>query len=410
VSGLPEFGRTWWGRAWLEALEQRARLDPDRLPRGRAYARSGAVGDLTFSPGEARARVRGRKTEPYQVRIRVRPFTDDEWDRVLEAIAARLGHAAALLDGELPPEIADDAAAAGLDLLPGGGEVGPRCDCPDDADPCKHSAAACYLIAGALDADPFALFLLRGRTRDQVLAGIRARRRGATLGAGAGAVSEASPAGEAGWPAGDAGVDARSAFRTPVPWVPIPAVPLPPGRPGSPAALPVDPPPWRFGLREDLVELAADAASRAWELASGRSADAGLTLDPDADLVRRAARTLGTPTFAMLAARAGVPPRDLARQALAWRQGGLAGLELLRAEWDPAAEDPDAAGLLQAARAALRAKCGTSAAILGNRITAGRLQLRLGRDLRWYPYARSDSEWEPSGAPQADPALAVADL
>ena len=31
-----EFGQTWWGRAWLEALEQRARLDPDRLPRGRA--------------------------------------------------------------------------------------------------------------------------------------------------------------------------------------------------------------------------------------------------------------------------------------------------------------------------------------------------------------------------------------
>ena len=89
--------------------------------------------------------MHGRKTEPYQVRIRVRRFADDEWDRVLEAIAARLGHAAALLDGELPPEIADDAAGAGLDLLPGGGEVGPRCDCPDDADPCKHSAAACLL-------------------------------------------------------------------------------------------------------------------------------------------------------------------------------------------------------------------------------------------------------------------------
>ena len=418
--GPREFGQTWWGRAWLEALEQRARLDPDRLPRGREYARSGAVGDLTLAPGEARARVRGRKTEPYQVRIRVRPFADDEWDRVLEAIAAQLGHAAALLDGELPPEIADDAAGAGLDLLPGGGEVGPRCDCPDDADPCKHSAAACYLIADALDADPFALFLLRGRTRDQVLAGIRARRRGAGAGAaGAGAAgtgaaaradSGASPAEDGGRPASDAGVDARAAFRTPVPWVPIPAVPLPPARPGSPAALPVDPPPWRPGLREDLVELAADAASRAWELACGLSADAGLTLDPDANLVRRAARTLGTPTFAALAARAGVPPRDLARQALAWRQGGLAGLELLRAEWDPAAEDPDAAELLQAARAALSAKTGAAEVVRGNRITAGRLQLRLGRDLRWYPYARSDQEWEPSGPPQADPALAVADL
>ena len=182
--GRPEFGRTWWGRAWLEALEQRARLDPDRLPRGRDYARSGAVGELTLAPGEARARVQGRKTEPYEVRIRVRRFTDDEWDRVLAAISARLGHAAALLDGELPPEIARDAAAAGLDLLPGGGELGPRCSCPDDADPCKHSAAACYLITDALDADPFALFLLRGRTRDQVLAGIRARRRGTVPGSG----------------------------------------------------------------------------------------------------------------------------------------------------------------------------------------------------------------------------------
>jgi uncharacterized Zn finger protein len=411
-SGQREFGRTWWGRAWLEALEQRARLDPDRLPRGQEYASSGAVGDLALSPGEARARVRGRKTEPYQVRIRVRRFADDEWDRVLEAIAAQLGHAAALLDGELPPEIADDAAGAGLDLLPGGGEVGPRCDCPDDADPCKHSAAACYLIADALDADPFALFLLRGRTRDQVLAGIRARRRGAAPGTGSGADDGRAPKpdGEAAQTAEDAGVDARTAFRTPVPRVPIPAVPLPPRRPGAPAALPVDPPPWRPGLREDLVELAADAASRAWELASGLSADAGLTLDPDADLARRAARTLGTPTFATLAARSGVPPRDLARQALAWRQGGLAGLELLGTEWDPPAEDPDTAGLLDAARAVLRAKTGAAEAVRGNRITAGRLQLRLGQDLRWYPYALSDQDWEPSGSPDADPSLALADL
>ena len=342
----------------------------------------------------------------------MRRFADDEWDRVLGAISARLGHAAALLDGELPPEIADDAAGAGLDLLPVGGEVGPRCDCPDDADPCKHSAAACYLIADALDADPFALFLLRGRTRDQVLAGIRTRRRGALPGTGSavGAVSGPGSSAAAGRPAEDAGVDARTVFRTPVPFVPIPAVPLPPRRPGSPAALPVDPPPWRPGLREDLLELAADAASRAWELAHGLSADAGMTLDPDADLVRRAARALGTPAFAMLAVRSGVAQRDLARQALAWRQGGIAALELLRAEWDPPAEDPDAVELVDAARAVLRAKTGVAENVRGNRITAGRLQLRLGRDLRWYPYARSDQDWEPSGSPEADPALAVADL
>jgi uncharacterized Zn finger protein len=405
MSGDVEFGRTWWGAAWVEALEQRARLDPNRLPRGRDYARSGAVGELTMVPGSATAQVQGRKTEPYEVRIRVRRFTDEEWDRVLTAISARLGHAAALLDGELPPEIAEDAASAGLDLLPGGGEIGPRCSCPDDADPCKHSAAACYLVADALDADPFVLLLLRGRTRDQVLAGVRTRRRGAGE-----APADASPAGAAGRAVTDEGVDARAAFDAPVPWAEIPAPPLPPVRPGQPAALPVDPPAWRTGLRGDLLDLAADAAARAWEMAMGLSADAGLDLNVDADLARRAARALGTPSFGPIAARSGIGARELARQALAWRHGGLAGLELLGTEWDPAAEEPESADLLKAARNVLRSKTGAAESVEGNRVTAGRLQLRLGRDLRWYPYARSDGDWEPSGPPEADPAQAVATL
>ncbi|HWG01965.1 MAG TPA: SWIM zinc finger family protein [Trebonia sp.] len=411
----PEFGRTWWGQAWVEALEQRARLDPNRLPRGRDYARSGAVGQLTLAPGEARAQVQGRKTQPYEVRIRVRRFTDEEWDRVLTAISARLGHAAALLDGELPPEIADDAAAAGLDLLPGGGEVGPRCGCPDEADPCKHSAAACYLVSDALDADPFVLLLLRGRTRDQVLAGVRARRRGMPADAPAAAGTAAAGGSGPDEPltsraTADEGVDARDAFAAPVPWADIPVPPLPPARPGHPAALPVDPPAWRASLGSDLLELAADAASRAWEVAVGLSQDAGLSLGPDADLARRAARALGTPAFTAMAARSGVGGRELARQALAWRHGGPAGLELLHAEWDPAADEPDAADLLKAARNALRSKTGATESVQGNRVTAGRLQLRLGRDLRWYPYALADGDWEPSGPAEADPAQAVANL
>lgn len=418
-----EFGRTWWGRAWVEALEQRARLDPNRLPRGRDYARSGAVGELILAPGEARARVQGRKTEPYEVRIRVRRFTDAEWDRVLTAISARLGHAAALLDGELPPQIAEDAAGAGLDLLPGGGEIGPRCSCPDDADPCKHSAAACYLVTDALDADPFVLLLLRGRTRDQVLAGVRARRRGAPADAGSDSAVGSAPTPGPGHPGYEAsgalrpraidddGVDARAAFGAPMPLAEIPAPPLPPARPGQPAALPVDPPAWRADLGSDLFELAADAAARAWEMAVGLSADSGLGLSADVDLARRAGRALGTPAFVKLAVRSGVSARELARQALAWRHGGLVGLELLHSEWNPATEEPEAADLFRAARSALRDKNGGAETVEeGNRITTGRLQLRLGRDLRWFPYARSDGDWEPSGPPEADPAQAVASL
>jgi len=396
-------GQTWWGRAWVDALEQRARLDPNRLPRGRDYAREGAVGELVLAPGEVRAHVQGRRMSPYEVRVRVRRFADVEWDQVLEAISAQLGHAAAMLDGELPPEVAADVAAAGLDLLPGAGEVGPRCTCPDDADPCKHSAAVCYLVADALDADPFAVLLLRGRTRGEVLAGLRARRRGAGPGRAA-APDDATDRSGAGEARLDAGVDARAALAAgPVPG-PIPVPPLPPGRPGHPAALPVDPPAWRAGLRDDLLALAADAARRAWEVAVGLSPDAGLSLGADADLARRADQALGTPAFAMLAGRCGVSGHELARQALAWRHGGPSGLELLHGEWDPAAEAAESAELLKAARAALRDVAGAPARVTGNRVTAGRLQLRLGRDFLWYPYARSGSEWEPAGPPQPDPA------
>ena len=56
----------------MTALEERARLDPNRLPRGRSYARGGTVGELAIGPGEVRAAVQGRRVRPYQVRVRVR--------------------------------------------------------------------------------------------------------------------------------------------------------------------------------------------------------------------------------------------------------------------------------------------------------------------------------------------------
>jgi len=419
-------GHTWWGRAWLEALEQRAQLDPNRLPRGRDYARSGAVGELVLAPGEVRAEVSGRKRSPYLTRVRVRRFTDDEWDRVLGVICAQLGRAAALLDGELPPELTNDLTAAGLSLLPGAGEVGPRCSCPDDADPCKHAAAVCYLVADALDADPFVALLLRGRTRGEVLAGLRARRHGSEDAAPAGqGITPGTQGGhehaggrEAPTPPGapsgrnaiprDPGVDAREALGAAPPDRPVPLPPVPPQRPGHPAALPVDPPPWRAAMREDLLALAADAARRAWEMASGISGDAGLGLDADADLARRADHALGSPEFGRLAERSGVDPRELARRALAWRHGGAAGLEALVTSWDPAADaGSDAPELLKAARAALRDATDAAVSVRGNQVTAEPIQLRLGRDLLWYPYLLSGDRWEPAGPPQADPAHAV---
>lgn len=382
------FGSTWWGKAWVQALEQRAALDPSRLPRGRSYARSGSVLDMDVVPGEVRAQVQGSRRKPYSVHVRVRKFDAGEWGRVLDAVAAQIGRTAALLDGELPPEVVDDVASAGLSLLPGAGEVQPRCSCPDWADPCKHSAAVCYLVADELDADPFALLRLRGRDRDEVLAGLRARRGGTGRDGGTQAAVAAST-----------GMPLKQALAREV--ATLPPVPLPPQRAGRPAVLPVEPPGASGIDPGSLSTLAADAARRAFDVLGG-DGDDGLALDVEADLARWAAATLGpgTRTFAIpeMARRAGVPPRQLTSWALAWRHGGRAGLEVLRESWRPLPDE------LDDGRAALETFDGTGRVVTQqNRLTRGRVQLRLGQDRLWYRFEKSGPTWDLAAPPVADP-------
>jgi uncharacterized Zn finger protein len=52
------------------------------------------------------------------------------------------------------------------------------CTCPDVANPCKHIAAVHYLLGERFDEDPFLVFSLRGRSQDEIVAALRARRAG----------------------------------------------------------------------------------------------------------------------------------------------------------------------------------------------------------------------------------------
>ena len=49
---------TFWGKAWCSNLEAYRDYE-SRLPRGRSYARNGAVIDLQIAPGEVRALISG---------------------------------------------------------------------------------------------------------------------------------------------------------------------------------------------------------------------------------------------------------------------------------------------------------------------------------------------------------------
>jgi uncharacterized Zn finger protein len=179
--GLPacapeaEVGRTWWSRRFLNLLESFG--IGTRLERGREYARTGQVVGLEVEPGIALAQVQGSRFTPYRVRIRPAAFSEHQWRRAERAIAARALTLARLLAGEMPSDIEEVLAGAKLALLPSSyAELRASCTCPDEANPCKHTAAAYYVLAERFDDDPFALFTLRGRMKDELLHSLRARR------------------------------------------------------------------------------------------------------------------------------------------------------------------------------------------------------------------------------------------
>lgn len=403
-----QFGHTWWGRAWVDALERRARLDPNRLPRGRTYARQDRVTSLTLEAGQIVASVRGSARLRYRTHVGIRTYGDDEWASVVAAIAARAGHTAALLDGDLEPGVVDDAREAGVELLPSPGDLTPRCSCPDSAVPCKHAAAVCYLVAEALDDDPFLVFVLRGRSRDALLAELREHRRSTGGEASTGSDDDALAALVTHAARGD-GDDPGEVAR--LAWArersPLPALPEPPAQPGAPAPWPADPPPDAPFDTPGLLLLASDASRRAWNQLRGDS-DSALGLGHAADLARRSADGLDLDALRpTVTDRTGRARGDLTHRALAWRHGGQAGLAVLdEAPWRPPV------ATMAAARAAV-VDAGTSPSVLtvsNNRITGPGFQLRLARDGRWWRFEKQRNRWEVAAPPAEQPDDLVGDM
>nr|WP_107119522.1 SWIM zinc finger family protein [Streptomyces longwoodensis] len=389
------FADTWWGNAWITALEEGA-LDVKRLLRGRGYAEQGHVDAITVTPGSVLAYVQGSRPRPYRVQVRLRTLGEEGWERFLEAAVERPGHIAALLDKELPHSLAD----CGVPLLPEAGDLEPQCSCPDRGHPCKHAAALCYQTARLLDADPFVLLLLRGRGERELLDAL-SRRNAARA---ARAAQEHGPDPLPGVRASEALAPERRLSPLPQP------LPLPP-HPEQPPAYPSVPDgPDSFALDQ----LATDAAARAHALlATGRDEVGELTLWQDA--VRLAAARPGSgltagsrALYSSLASAAGRTPAELARAVAAWRQGGPDGLAVLEEPWDPPA------GRFDRARPLLLAADLPAFRPWRNRLThpRGHIQLRLGHDGLWYAYESEpdQDDWWPRGTPDPDPVGALTGL
>lgn len=162
------FGTTWWGKRWIEVLEG---FDIGaRLGRGRSYARSGQVLSIDIEPGVVTARVQGSRPTPYKVTIKMDAYKKGKWEKIQETLRNTPFFAARLLAGDMPPDLEHVLSESGLSLFPERSiDLDTDCSCPDWSNPCKHIAAVYYLLAEEFNRDPFLLFLLRGKSRDELL-------------------------------------------------------------------------------------------------------------------------------------------------------------------------------------------------------------------------------------------------
>ncbi|MDF5739507.1 MULTISPECIES: SWIM zinc finger family protein [unclassified Nostoc] len=164
--------REWWSQQWLDLLD--SYRFKKRLERARNYSRQGNVLSIEFKGAKVLARVQGSEVEPYKVSLSLEPFTDEQWGYVIETMSQRAIFAAKLLAGEMPQNIEEVFTANGLSIFPFTlADIQSKCSCPDKVNPCKHIGAVYYQLGDRFSEDPFVLFQLRGRTKEQIISDLR---------------------------------------------------------------------------------------------------------------------------------------------------------------------------------------------------------------------------------------------
>jgi uncharacterized Zn finger protein len=159
---------TWWGRAWVRAVEEASYADSD-LHTARGLSRSGGIGGITLDHGTVVAQVHHR-ADVWPVSGTVPELDPVSRRAFVEVVAGESGHLAALMAGELPHRLVEQAEEAGVELLPYGGELGSACPCGAWVDPCVHALALMLQVAWLVDGDPWVLLRLRGLSPEDLQA------------------------------------------------------------------------------------------------------------------------------------------------------------------------------------------------------------------------------------------------
>lgn len=172
---MPPFA--WAGQRWMAAIDVAA--PKASMDQGLEYARIGQTRRIDVHPGKVVGSVQGRSVRAYDTTIQVQPFTSEQQEQLVRVLCDQAAYAAKLLAGELPANIEEPLAPAGLVLFPRqASEFKVQCTCREhDAKPwCHHAVCVALLTAERFLGDAFLMFTLRGLAKDDLMERLRQRR------------------------------------------------------------------------------------------------------------------------------------------------------------------------------------------------------------------------------------------
>ena len=164
---IRNFAKSEWGQRWVDEILHIGR--PFRMQRGIRYAQENRIDHLNITPGQIFATVQGTAPTPYRVKIQFEKIPDQGWAKLLDFIGSKAKYIISLLENRMPNDIIEVFDEIGYPLYPDPKRIQSSCSCPDKEIPCKHIAATILYVALVIDFNPFLLFKLRGKEKDEIL-------------------------------------------------------------------------------------------------------------------------------------------------------------------------------------------------------------------------------------------------
>jgi len=156
------FGTTWWGKAWLDALRK---IDySNKLSQGIQYAENGAVSDIEIDNNIIRAKVQDEeRMTPYQISMKFSEFDEYDMEEIENIVESNHYYISKLESKILPPALLEELEDEMISLFPKSfQEIKMTCRCTKFAHPCKHVSALFFIMANEIDKNPFIIFSLHG--------------------------------------------------------------------------------------------------------------------------------------------------------------------------------------------------------------------------------------------------------